>query len=143
MALFPKRGVDTSLPKSDRGFASFDDFDYRLRPKNGRVTMTLAGSDAHQDELKAIVHNGENEDAETAVSPRSMADERIDAPIPVRLFLGRRVSGVVGSIPRGFESLIDENIRMIEDRGSKPRIPVRIEHKKGAYRVVLLLGKTR
>ena len=143
MALFPKRGVDTSLPKSDRGFGSFDDYDYRLRPKNGRVTMTLAGSDAHQDELKAIVQNGEHEDAETAVSPRSMADERVDAHIPVRLFLGRRVSGVVGSIPRGFESLIDENIRRIEDRGSKPRIPVRIEHKKGAYRVVLLLGKTR
>ncbi len=61
----------------------------------------------------------------------------------MRLFLGRRVSGVVGSIPRGFESLIDENVRRIEDRGGKPRIPVRIEQKKGAYRVTLLIGKTR
>ena len=143
MALFPKRGVDDSLPRSDRGFASFDDFDFRLRPKNARVTITLADSDPHQDELKTIVESGEHGDAETAISPRSQADERVDAAIPVRLFLGRRVSGVVGSIPRGFESLIDENIRQIEDRGGKPRIPVRIEQKKGAYRVVLLLGKTR
>jgi hypothetical protein len=143
MALFPKRGVDTSLPKSDRGFASLDDFDFRLMPKNARVTLTLADSDSHQDELRKIVESGEHESAETAVSPRSMADERVDAPIPVRLFLGRRVSGVVGMIPRGFESLFDENVRRIDDRTGKTRIPVRIDHKKGAYRVVLLLGKTR
>ena len=36
MALFPKRGVDTSLPKGDRGFASFDDYDFRLKPKNAQ-----------------------------------------------------------------------------------------------------------
>lgn len=143
MALFPKRGVDDSLPKGDRGFASFDDFDFRLTPKNGRVTMTLAGSDPYQDELRAIVESGEAEGAETAISPRSQADERVDAPVPVRLFLGRRVSGVVGSIPRGYESLIDENLRRIDDRGQKVRIPVVIEHKRGAYRVVLQLGKTR
>jgi hypothetical protein len=143
MALFPKRGVDTSLPKSDRGFASFDDYDFRLSPRNARITITLAGSDPYQDELKSIVQNGEHEGAETAISPRSMADERVDAPIPVRLFLGRRVSGIVGSVPRGFESLIDENIRRVEDRTGKARIPVKIEQKGGAYRVVLLIGKTR
>jgi hypothetical protein len=143
MAIFQRRGVDDSLPKSDRGFASFDDFDFRLKPKNARVTITLAGSDAHQDELKAIVQSGESEGAETAISPRSQADEGIDAPVPVRLFLGRRVSGVVGSIPRGFESLIDENLRRLDDRVGKARIPVVIEQKKGAYRVVLQLGKTR
>jgi hypothetical protein len=143
MAVFPKRGIDTSLPKNDRGFASFDDYDFRLVPRNARITVTLADSDPHQDELKAIVQNGEHEDAQTAISPRSMADERIDAPIPVRLFLGRRVSGIVGMVPRGFESLIDENIRRVEDRSGKARIPVRIEHKRGVYRVVLEVGKTR
>ena len=143
MALFPKRGVDSSLPKGDRGFASFDDFDFRLMPKNGRVTMTLAGSDPHQDELKSIVESGDADAAETAISPRSQADEGVDAPIPVRLFLGRRVSGIVGSVPRGYESVVDENLRRIDDRLGKARIPVVIEQKRGVYRVVLLIGKTR
>ena len=88
----------------DLGKGSFDDYVYDLRPKNRRVTMTLAGSDPHQDELRAIVETGELT-AETAISPRTIEQERVDAPIEVRLFTGRRVSGVVGSIPRGLESM--------------------------------------
>ena len=143
MALIKRRGVDESLPKNDRGYADFNDFDYRLRPKNARTTMTLAGSDPYQDELRAIVADANPAELETAISPRSQADEGKDSPIPVRLFLGRRVSGIVGSVPRGFESVIDENLRRIDDAGQKVRIPVRIDQKGGSYRVVVLLGKIR
>lgn len=131
MALFGK--------DRDLGKGSFDDYVYDLRPKNKRVTMTLAGSDPHQDELRAIVETGELT-AETAISPRSIEQERVDAAIEVRLFTGRRVSGVVGSIPRGLESVIDETLRRLDDRGEKVRIPVVIVGKAGAWRVRLQMG---
>src|SRR5215218_8642705 len=125
MGLFQKRGGDESLPKGDRGRGSFDDYSYGLTAKNARITMTLAGSDPYQDELRAILETGEAT-AETAISPRSIEQERVDAPIEVRLFTGRRVSGVVGSVPRGLESVIDETLRRLEDRGEKARIPAKI-----------------
>jgi hypothetical protein len=142
MALFQKRGIDESLPKGDRGRGSFDDYSYGLAARNARITMTLAGSDPHQHELAAIVE-ADAEGLETAMSPRTIEQERVDAALEVRLFTGRRVSGVVGSIPRGLESVIDETLRRLEDRGDKPRIPARITGKKGAYRVELLMGKVR
>lgn len=142
MALFQKRGTDESLPRNDRGLGSFDDYAYDLLPKNARVTMTLADSDPYQDELRAIVETEELA-AETAISPRTIEQERVDAPIPVRLFTGRRVSGVVGSIPRGLESVIDETLRRLDDRGEKVRIPAKITGKPGALRVQLLMGKLR
>jgi hypothetical protein len=139
MGLFPKRGTDESLPRSDRGFGSFDDYDYGLIAKNRRVTITLADSDPHQDELRTIQESGELE-AETAISPRTIEQERVDDGMPVRLFTGRRVSAVVGSIPRGLESIIDETLRRLDDQGENPRIPVRIVGKPGALRVQLLMG---
>lgn len=123
----------------DLGSGSFNDYVYDLRPKNKRVTMTLAGSDPHQDELSAIVETGELT-AETAISPRTIEQERVDAPIEVRLFTGRRVSGVVGSIPRGLESVIDETLRRLDDKGEKVRIPAVIVGKPGALRVQLQMG---
>lgn len=132
MALF---GTDKDL-----GAGSFKDYGYDLRPRNKRVTMTLAGSDPHQDELRAIVETGETT-AETAISPRTIEQERVDAPIEVRLFTGRRVSGVVGSIPRGLESVIDETLRRLDDAGEKVRIPAIIVGKPGALRVQLQMGK--
>jgi hypothetical protein len=126
----------------DLGKGSFDDYVYDLRPKNKRVTMTLAGSDPHQDELRTIVESGDLT-AETAISPRSIEQERIDAPIEVRLFTGRRVSGVVGSIPRGLESVIDETLRRLDDRGEKVRIPAEIVGKPGEWRVRLLMGQLK
>jgi hypothetical protein len=142
MGLFSKRGTDESLPKGDRGTGSFDDYGYDLVAKNKRITMTLADSDPHQDELRAIVEAGDVA-AETAISPRTMEQERVDAGMPVRLFTGRRVSGVVGSIPRGLESVIDETLRRLDDRGEKVRIPARIVGKPGALRVQLLMGELR
>ncbi len=139
MGLFRRRGVDTSLPRDDRGFGSFDDYVYNLAPRNKRVTIVLAGSDPHQDELRELAESGATE-FETAISPRSMQAEGQDAPIEVRLFTGRRVSGVVGSVPRGLESVVDENLRRLDDKGLKVRIPVRLDSKGGRYRVVLLMG---
>ncbi len=142
MGLFQKRGTDETLPKGDRGKGSFDDYSYGLTARNARITMTLADSDPHQHELRQIVESGDAE-LETAMSPRTIEQERVDAGLEVRLFTGRRVSGVVGSIPRGLESVIDETLRRLEDRGDKPRIPARITGKPGAYRVELLMGRVR
>jgi hypothetical protein len=142
VGLFPQRGTDESLPRGDRGFGSFDDYNYDLVAKNRRVTITLADSDPCQDELQAILESGELE-AETAISPRTIEQERVDAGISVRLFTGRRVSGVVGSIPRGLESVIDETLRRLDDKGLNPRIPAKIVGKPGALRVQLLMGALR
>jgi len=143
MGLFSsKRGTDESLPRGDRGTGTFDDYDYSLVAKNKRITITLADSDPYQDELRTILESGETE-AETAMSPRTIEQERVDAGMPVRLFTGRRVSGVVGSIPRGLESVIDETLRRLDDAGEKARIPARIVGKPGALRVQLLMGALR
>lgn len=139
MGLFRRRGVDTSLPREDRGFGSFDDYVYNLAPRNKRVTMVLANSDPYQDELRELAASGESS-IETAISPRTLQAEGQDAPIEVRLFTGRRVSGPVGMVPRGLESVIDENLRRLDDKGLKARIPARIERKREGYRVVLLMG---
>ena len=139
MGLFRRRGVDTSLPREDRGFGSFDDYVYNLAPRNKRVTIVLANSDPYQDELREIAASGESH-IETAISPRTLQAEGQDAPIEVRLFTGRRVSGPVGMVPRGLESVVDENLRRLDDKGLKARIPVRIDQKREGYRVVLLMG---
>jgi hypothetical protein len=139
MGLFRRRGVDTSLPREDRGFGSFDDYVYNLTPRNKRVTIVLANSDPYQDELRELAESGET-GIETAISPRTVQAEGQDAPIEVRLFTGRRVSGPVGMVPRGLESVVDENLRRLDDKGLKARIPVRIDHKREGYRVVLLMG---
>ncbi len=140
MALFGRRLFKGR--GGDQGSGSFNDYDYNLAPRNKRVTITLADSDPCQDELRTILEAGETA-AETAISPRTIEQERVDAEIPVRLFTGRRVSGVVGSIPRGLESVIDETLRRLDDKGEKARIPARIVGKPGALRVELLMGRLR
>ncbi|QNO36630.1 hypothetical protein H4J02_08965 [Protaetiibacter sp. SSC-01] len=139
MGLFRRRGVDTSLPREDRGFGSFDDYVYNLTPRNKRVTIVLANSDPYQEELRELAESGES-NFETAISPRTVQAEGQDAPIEVRLFTGRRVSGPVGMVPRGLESVVDENLRRLDDKGLKARIPVRIDKRREGYRVVLLMG---
>ena len=125
----------------DQGTGSFDHYAFDLIPRNKRVTITLASSDPYQDELSTILESGDA--VETAMSPRTREQDATDAPIDVRLFTGRRVSGVVGMIPRGLEPVIDETLRRLEDRGDKPRIPVTIAGKPGALRVILRMGETR
>jgi len=70
-------------------------------------------------------------------------EERRDAPMEVRLFANSRITGVVGMVPRGFESVITETLIRLEDAGRKPRIPVQIVTTRHGLRVELLLGGTR
>jgi len=144
MALFKKSGpVDESLPKDDRGSGTFDDYVGVLMPKNKNITIRLANSTPHQDELAALAAE-DPETLTTATPARSMDDERVDAPIEVRIFSGRRVSGVVGTVPRGLESIYDEAVRRLDGRGAKPRIPVAVvQTKKHGYRLDLLIGQTK
>lgn len=130
------------MARRDAGSGSFRDYDYQLVARSRRVVITLAGSDPYQGELRAIAESGETE-IETAVSPRTIEQERVDAEIPVRLFVGRRVTGVVGTVPRGLESVVDENLRRVGDETGRQRIPVRIVRRRGAYRVQLLMGALR
>lgn len=144
MAFWKKSSsVDESLPKHDRGSGSFDDYLGVLEPKNKNITIRLAGSDAHQDELAPLA--AEPEDSLTTATPaRSVDQERVDAPIEVRIFASRRVSGVIGTVPRGLESVYDEAVRRLDGRGDKPRIPVKVvKTKKHGYRVDLLIGLTK
>ena len=134
--------ADAHLPKHDRGSGSLDDYDYDLVPNKKSTTMRLAGSDAHQDELVAL--SGEDPEALTTATPaRSLEQEKVDAPLEIRVFAGRRVSGVVGTVPRGLEGVVDEAIRRLEGRGDKPRIPIVIAATKHGYRVDLQMGLTR
>ena len=133
--------VEDELPRSDRGAGKLNDYDYGLKARNKRVTIMLAGSDPFQDELRAVLDSGD--EVETAMSARSQEAERVDAPIVVRLFTGRRVSGPVGSVPRGLESVVDETLRRLDDSYGKARIPARVVRKGGKLRVELLLGAVR
>lgn len=140
-----KRGTDESLPRNDRGAGDLNDYSYGLRARNRRVTIVLADSDPCQDELRGVVGAAGDGigDLETAISPRSQEQERVDAPIVVRLFTGRRVSGPVGTVPRGLESVVDDTLRRLDDTIGKARIPARIVKKGGSYRVELLMGAVR
>ncbi|HEY4226362.1 MAG TPA: hypothetical protein VGM70_11155 [Pseudolysinimonas sp.] len=133
--------AEEELPRSDRGAGNLNDYAYNLRARNKRVTIMLAGSDPYQDELRAVLESGD--EVQTAISARSQEAERIDAPIVVRLFTGRRVSGPVGSVPRGLESVVDETLRRLDDAVGKARIPARVVRKGGRLRVELLLGAVR
>jgi hypothetical protein len=140
-----KRGTDESLPRNDRGAGDLNDYSYGLRARNRRVTIVLADSNPCQDELRAVVEAAGDGigDLETAISPRSQEQERIDAPIVVRLFTGRRVSGPVGTVPRGLESVVDDTLRRLDDTIGKARIPARVVKKGGKYRVELRMGAVR
>jgi hypothetical protein len=144
MALFKRSGSSNEgLPKDDRGSGSFDDYAGVLVPKKKAVVIRLADSARHQDEL-ATLANEDDENLTTATPARSVDDERVDAPIEVRIFSGRRVSGVVGIVPRGLESIYDEAVRRLDGRGNKPRIPVSVVRtKKHGYRLDLLIGQTK
>lgn len=133
---------DESLPPHDRGAGSFDDYRYDLIPKNRDITLRLADATPHQDEIAALAAD-DPEALFTATPARTLDQERVDAPIEVRVFSGRRVTGVVGVVPRGLESVYDEAVRRLDGRGDKPRIPVRAVQTKHGWRVDLLVGRTK
>jgi hypothetical protein len=134
--------TDPAFDRNDQGKGSFNDYRGLLVPKNARVTLRLAGSNPYQSELAEFVQSGAGP-LETAISRRSQQEEAVDAPIEVRLFTGSRVSGPVGTVPRGLESLVDEALSRLDIAGRKQRIPVEIVRKGGVYRVDLRMGETR
>lgn len=130
------------LDRNDLGKGSFSQYRGVLVPANGRVRIRLAGSNPYQQQLKEIVESGASP-LETAISRRSQQQEGADAEIEVRLFTGSRVSGPVGLVPRGLESVVDEALSRLDIQGKKQRIPVEIVRKGGLFRVELLMGQTR
>ena len=131
-----KDGVEMA---SDSGSGKLGDYRYNLVPANKRVTIRLADSDPYQEEIASLV---DEETLLTFIAARTIEEERTDAPMPVRFFTGRRMSGIVGYVPRGLEPAVVEALARIEDR-SNNRIPASIVKKGGQLRVVLLMGDTR
>jgi hypothetical protein len=131
-----KDGVEMA---SDSGSGKLGDYRYNLVPANKRVTIRLADSDPYQEEIASLV---DEETLLTFIAARTIEEERTDAPMPVRFFTGRRMSGIVGYVPRGLEPAVIEALSRIEDR-SNNRIPASIVKKGGQLRVVLLMGDTR
>jgi len=131
-----------SHDRNDLGKGKLSDYRGVLVPANKRVRVRLAGSNPFQDELKAIVESGASP-LETATGKRTQQQEGQDAEIEVRLFTGARVSGVVGWVPRGLESVYDEALSRLDIAGRKLRIPVEVVRKGGLYRVELLIGETK
>ncbi len=124
---------------SDSGSGKLSDYKYNLVPANKRVSIRLAGSDPYQEELASLVNE---ENLLTFIAARTIEEERTDAPMPVRFFTGRRMSGIVGYVPRGLEPVIVEALTRLEGR-SDNRIPATIMKKGGRLRVVLRMGETR
>ncbi|PPH31796.1 hypothetical protein [Rathayibacter sp. AY1F9] len=145
MKLFPfGRGDANPLPSDDRGSGKLDDYDYELRPKSrrGDTLLRLADSRPHQDEIARVLALGEDE--VTAVIPRRTAEEeRVDAPMPVRLFAAQRPSGLVGQVPRGLENVVEAALARLSGAGRSPRVPARIVTVRGGLRVELLMHETR
>ena len=130
------------VERNDRGKGSFSQYRYGLMPNNPRGRLRLAASNAYQRELQEILDSGASP-LETAFSRRSQQEDSIDAPIEVRLFTGTRVSGPVGFIPRGLESIVDEALSRLDLNARKQRIPAVIVRSGGRLRVELLMGQTR
>jgi hypothetical protein len=138
--LFRRRGGDPDFPKGDRGAGSLDDYKFDLLPSSSRVTIRLAGSDPHQDLLADLAQAAA---VETAIARRTLEEERVDAPLPVRLFADGRIVGPVGRVPRGLESVVNEALSRLDSAGRRPRIPVEVTSTKQGWRVDLLMGETR
>lgn len=124
----------------DAGSGSFNDYKYNLMPNNTRVTMQLAGSDPHQDELARLQVAQE---LQAFIPKRTIEEERTDTPLPVRFLVDGRMSGVVGYAPRGLEPVVFEAIARMEQAGRSPRIPAEIVTTRAGLRVNLLMGETR
>lgn len=137
---FWRRSELSEFPKADAGRGSLNDYRYDLLPRNGRVTIRLAGSDAAADLLRPLIGV---DGIATAGGTRSPEEERTDAPMDIRLFADRRILGPVGRVPRGLEAAVAEALSRLESTGRKARIAVRVVDTKNGPRVDLLMGQTR
>jgi hypothetical protein len=131
-----------AFDRNDLGKGSLNQFRGVLVPVNARVRIRLAGSNQFQQELKQISDSGDAQ-LTTATARRTQQQEGADAEIEVRLFTGSRVTGPVGFVPRGLESVMDEALSRLDISGQNQRIPVEIVRKRGLFRVELLIGLTR
>jgi hypothetical protein len=138
---FPfQRSADPDAPpKDDAGSGKLSDYDYNLQPRNARVTIRLAKSAGAQDLLAQAVGSS----PEAFIARQTLEDERVDAPMPVRLFADGRPTGVVGEVPRGLESAVEAALVRWQERENKTRLPAAVVKTKAGYRVDLLIGETR
>jgi len=134
--ILPGGGAD------DAGRGKLDDYDYNLRPKKNGTVIRLADSNPNQDELQRVQDAGADE-LWAMISRRGPEDERTDAPMPVRLFMSGRVSGIVGIVPRGLEAPVDDALVRLAEAGKPPRIPAVVVSTGGGLRVDLRIGTTR
>ncbi|MBG6053929.1 hypothetical protein IWX81_000319 [Salinibacterium sp. CAN_S4] len=132
----------SAFDRNDLGKGSLNQFRGVLVPINSRVRIRLAGSNQFQQELTDISESGETK-LTTATARRTQQQEGADTEIEVRLFTGSRVTGPVGFVPRGLESVMDEALSRLDISGQHQRIPVEIMRKRGLFRVELLIGQTR
>ena len=138
--LFGKKGADPEFPRGDQGSGSLDDYKFDLLPSKRDTVIRLAGSDPCQD---AIAQAQGAEQVTTAIPRRTVEDERVDAEMPVRLFVDGRILGPVGRVPRGLEAVVNEALSRLDIAGRKPRIPVEIVSTRQGLRVDLQMGETR
>ena len=126
-------------PGADAGRGSLNDYRYDLIPAKRTTTMRLAGSDPFQAELAEFA----GQEVQLFFAKRTIEEERTDAPLPARIFAERRMSGIVGYIPRGLEPVIFEAISRLENAGRLARIPGVVASTRHGLRVDLLMGQTR
>lgn len=130
------------LAKTDQGSGSLDDYLYDLVPRNKRVRIQLADSDPCQETLRTVLEQGVAE-PEAFIARRSIADERTDAPTPVRLFVNQRPTPVVGFVPRGLEAPVEAALARLAESGKATRMHATIRETKHGLRVDLAIGLTR
>ncbi|WP_374945439.1 hypothetical protein [Agreia sp.] len=136
------RANNPELAKTDQGSGSLDDYLYDLVPRNKRVRIQLADSDPCQDALRLVLEQGVTE-PEAFIARRSIADERTDAPTPVRLFVNQRPTPVVGFVPRGLEAPVEAALARLADSGKSTRMQATVRETKRGIRVDLAIGQTR
>lgn len=126
--------------RHDLGSGSLSDYTYSLYPRFLQVTIRLAGSAPFAIELTQL-RALSRPPCEAFVERRLPSEERVDAPMPVRLWLDNELSGVVGFVPPGLEAPVDACLGRLSDRGLAPRIPCEIVATRHGLRVVLEIGR--
>jgi hypothetical protein len=126
--------------RHDIGSGSLADYTFNLLPRFTSVIVRIAGSAPFQAEL-AQLSASPSPPGEAFVERRRPAEDRVDAPMPVRLWIGSELSGVVGFVPRGLEAPVDACLGRLSDRGTGPRIPCSIVSTRHGVRVDLGMGR--
>jgi hypothetical protein len=129
----------SALDKHDLGAGSLADFSYTLYPRFRSVFIRLADSSPYGEEIAKVRALGA-EFVDAFVERRRQEEERIDAPMPVRFWIGDELTGIVGYVPRGLEAPVDMCLGRLSDRGAGARIPAFIASTRYGLRVNLLIG---